>query len=311
MDTPLTLAFVGDMHFEDQIGRSLAADPASVWGETAAVTSAADLTFGNLETSIGTTGTPEPKKYTFRAPPSAFEALQAGGFDAVTMANNHGVDYGAPALEETLAAIETSPVQVVGIGADSVAAYAPAFLEAKGRRVAFLGASQVAEHTLATWTATATSPGIASANDEFFAAVTAASAQADLTVVYIHWGIENTTCASAEQEETADRLAVAGADIIVGSHAHKLMGTGWKNDTYVTYGLGNYLWYDQNSEETTRTGVFTVTVAGTTPVSYAYAPARIAASGVPEPMSSEDATQAQADLADLRDCTDLAGGPTP
>ena len=308
---PLTLAFVGDIHFEDQIGARLAEDPASVWGDTAAITSAPDLTFGNLETAIGTTGSPEPKTYTFRAPPSAFDALSAGGFDAVTMANNHGVDYGAPALAETLAAIGTSPVSVVGIGADQAQADAPAFLEAKGRRIAFLGASQIPEHTLATWSAGVDSPGIVTVDDQFVASVTEASTRADITIVYLHWGIENTTCATDDQESTADRLIAAGADIVVGSHSHMLMGAGWKDDHFVAYGLGNYLWYVQNSEETTRTGVFTVTVDGTTPTSFTYAPARIGASGVAEPLTDDAAATAQARLADLREsCTDLVESRT-
>ena len=57
------------------------------------------VAIGNLESAIATGGTPENKDFTFRAPPSSIDALRAGGFDAVSMANNHGRDYGPVGLQ--------------------------------------------------------------------------------------------------------------------------------------------------------------------------------------------------------------------
>jgi Bacterial capsule synthesis protein PGA_cap len=130
---PLTIAFAGDMNFEDETRARLDADPASVFGVAQQATRLADLTFGNLETSVGTSGNPESKAYTFQAPPAVFDALAIAGFDAVSMANNHVVDFGASALEETLRAIGATHVAVAGVGANAAAAYAPVFLVAKGR----------------------------------------------------------------------------------------------------------------------------------------------------------------------------------
>ena len=62
----------------------------------------------NLETAITTGGDPEPKSFTFRAPPSALTALADAGVDVASMANNHGADYGAAGIADTLAAIGTS-----------------------------------------------------------------------------------------------------------------------------------------------------------------------------------------------------------
>ena len=306
---PLTIAFAGDMNFEDETRARLDADPASVFGVAQQATRLADLTFGNLETSVGTAGNPEPKAYTFRAPPTVFDALASAGFDAVSLANNHAVDFGAPALEETLQAIGATHVAVAGVGADAAAAYAPVFLAAKGRRVAFLAASQIKEATLANWTADDDSPGIAAVDERFFGSVAAADPRADITIVYLHWGVENTTCSSQLQQETADRLIAAGADVIVGSHSHKLMGAGWLGRTFVAYGLGNYLWYAQNSEETTRTGVVTVTFDESEPVGLTYAPARIVGSGIPEPMVGSDAEHASRRFEELRECTNLTATP--
>lgn len=309
---PLTLAFVGDMNFDGAIRPRLDGNPGSVFGPARDVLGDADLTFGNVETAITEGGTPEPKTYTFRAPATALEALEIAGFDALTMANNHGVDFGAEGLADTVTAIGQTDIPVVGIGADATTAYAPAFLEAKGRRIAFLGATQLRDETLLNWTASDTSGGVAAFDDRFLASVAAADEQADLTIVYMHWAPENQSCPQQNQTEAVDDLIAAGADIVVGAHAHMLMGAGWRDRVFVAYGLGNYLWYFQRNEQTTRTGIFTVTVEGNDPVALDYAPARIQdPSGIPAPMSGAEAADAQASFDALRACTDLSATPEP
>jgi len=307
----LTLAFVGDINFESEIRARLDADPASVFGPAAQELAAADLTFGNLETAIAESGAPEPKTYTFRAPPTAFEALELAGFDAVSMANNHGVDYGAEGLEDSLAAIAQTDVAVAGIGASAAEAYAPVFLEAKGRRVAFLAALQLQDQTWSNWGATDSSGGVARYDDRFVESVRTADAQADVTIAYLHWGPENEACPHADvAPPIVDELIEAGADIVVGAHAHMLQGAGWRDRVFVSYGLGNYLWYFQRNEQTTRTGIFTVTVEGNDAVSLDYSPARIQTpSGIPLPMTGDEAAAAQVELEELRACTDLSAAP--
>src|SRR5205823_3070333 len=115
----VTIAFAGDTNFDGEMGSRLAADPATAIGPFTDVLSAADVAVGNLETAIGTTGTPEDKEFTFLAPPVAVDAMRAGGFDAVSMANNHGRDYGPEALAESLAARAAQPDGLlIGIGED-------------------------------------------------------------------------------------------------------------------------------------------------------------------------------------------------
>ena len=63
----------------------------------------------NLETAITEGGSPVGKEYNFRAPAQAFEALRVAGVDVVTIANNHGVDYGPDGLADTLAAKAATP----------------------------------------------------------------------------------------------------------------------------------------------------------------------------------------------------------
>lgn len=202
------------------------------------------------------------KRFTFQAPPSAFDALAAAGVDVATMANNHALDFGRAALDETFAAAARAPVDVVGIGPDVDAAFAPAYVEARGSRVAVLGATTAALDPTADptgqWAATATRAGTADAVDpaRLLRAVAAADAVADVVVVYAHWGVQGETCPSADQRRLARRLVARGADVVVGSHAHEVQGDGRLGPGYVAYGLGNWAWYTPGD----ATGVLTLTV---------------------------------------------------
>jgi poly-gamma-glutamate synthesis protein (capsule biosynthesis protein) len=306
----ITLAFAGDVHFEGRVSDRLVADPASALGPIAAVLSRADLAMVNLETAITERGVPEPKQFFFRAPATAFTALRAAGVDVTTMANNHGADFGVTGLTDTLAAIAATRFPTVGIGADAARAYAPHYAQVRGHRVALLGASQVRDRTLAAWTAGEASPGIASAySDRLVTAVREARARAEVVVVYVHWGVEGQSCPSSEQRTLAERLAAAGADAVVGTHAHLLLGGGWLGRTYVGYGLGNFLWW-RDSAYSNDTGVLQLTFRGRQVVAASLVPARIDERGVPLPATGETAARIAGKWASLRDCTGLSADPT-
>jgi hypothetical protein len=255
----LTMAFGGDVHFEDYLA-PVARDPHGL-DELRGTLGAADLAMVNLETAITERGTKIGKEFHFRAPASALETLASAGIDAVSMANNHGADYGAVGLRDTLAAKRTSPIPIVGIGADQTEAFAPATLEAKGLRVAVFGASQVYEMTLANWSADEDSPGIASAapTGRLRRAVEKAAQSHDLVVVFMHWGLDYQTCPDGLSASTAQTLADAGADVVVGGHSHRVNGAGWLDSSYVAYGLGNFVWW-RSREPDSRTGVLTLSV---------------------------------------------------
>lgn len=125
----------------------------------------ADLTIGNLETSIAVGGTSANQQFVFRSPPASVDALRAAGFDAVSMANNHGLDYGEDGLQERLVVARAQPDHfIIGIGADVDEAFAPFTAEVKGQRVSVIGATQVLDSSLIqAWTATADHGGLASA----------------------------------------------------------------------------------------------------------------------------------------------------
>jgi poly-gamma-glutamate capsule biosynthesis protein CapA/YwtB (metallophosphatase superfamily) len=305
---PVTLAFAGDVHFMKVPGARLAHDPDTALGPVAAVLRRADVAMVNLETTVTTRGQPQHKHYVFRAPPSAFQALRAAGVDVVTMANNHGMDYGLIGLRDSLAAAAAARFPVVGIGRDAAQAYAPWVVSVGGQRVAILGATQVLEPGLrAAWTAGLHKPGLAATHDQrrLLAAVRQARRLADTVVVYLHWGEEGNPCPIGPQRQIADLLARAGADIVVGTHAHTLQGSGWLGRTYVAYGLGNFYWWNWFSASNRTTGVLTLTVTGRRVIHTAWTPAVIR-QGAPIPLTGAAATQARSQLAALRSCTNLS-----
>ena len=259
----ITLAFGGDVHFEGQDAQRLAADPATAVGPIADVLRSADLAMVNLETAITTRGTAVRKAFTFRAPPSAFDALRSAGVDVVTMANNHGEDFGPVGLQDSLAAATAAHFPVVGIGQDADAALAPYRVTVHGQRIAVIGATQVLDSSLAyAWSARPDHPGLASAGNvpRLLQSVRAARAVSDTVIVYLHWGKEMAACPTGAQRDVAQQLVDAGADIVVGSHAHVQLGAGRLGAAYVDYGLGNFVFYASGASAVTRTGVLLLTV---------------------------------------------------
>lgn len=238
----ITLAFAGDVHGERQIAAGLAAgrNPLDPVAERLA---AADLAVVNLETPVSVRGTPAAKTFTFRAPPALLPALAAAGVDAVSVANNHALDYGYDAFADTLAFAAAAGVATLGGGANASAAYAPTVVKRPEGIVALLGLTR-ALHTRA-WEAGPERPGLASAYDEAaaVAAVRAAAGVADLVVVAVHWGTERADCPDAAQLRLARLLSDAGADLIVGHHPHVLQGVARHGGTLVAYSLGNFVWY--------------------------------------------------------------------
>ena len=257
----LTLSFAGDLNFDQQLdsllddrGHRLAAALRPLFGS-------ADLSMLNLETAITTRGAPEPKTYHFRAPASALDVVAATGVDVVTMANNHAVDYGPHGFSDTLAVKHDNPIPVVGIGRDADEAFAPAVFHRDGVSIAVLASTEIDDLTLNKFAATDTTPGVATNLDpaRLLAAVSRAARRYDVVVVYLHWGLDYTSCPDSIQPSMAARLSAAGADIVVGSHAHRVEGGGWLRGTYVDYGLGNFVWA-RNDGDNGVSGVLTLTV---------------------------------------------------
>ena len=316
--TAVTLAFAGDVHFQIQVA-ALLDDPRGL-GPITRTLSDADVTMVNLETAITERGSWDPKsletpadRYWFRAPARALGVLAGAGVDVVTVANNHGADLGAVGLHDTLRAARHAPLAVVGVGRDRAHAFTPYRVRVHGTDLAFLAAdASPLESTSSTWTAGRRTPGLAAAREPrpraLLRAVRQASREVDVVVVYLHWGRTMQACPTSMQRTTAHALAAAGADVIVGSHAHVLLGSGWQQDTYVNYGLGNFVWYTDRPPET---GVLRLRLEDGSVVSDEWNPARIGTlGGRPLPLSGSARRRAIDDWRARRGCAGLASTPT-
>jgi poly-gamma-glutamate capsule biosynthesis protein CapA/YwtB (metallophosphatase superfamily) len=317
----VTFAFAGDTQFVDQLDNEagaissgtpladqLKADPTHVLAPIAPVLSGADLAMVNLETAITDRGQPVAgKNFHFRSPAASFTALRSAGVDVVNMANNHALDYGPVGIHDTFNAIAASKLAVVGIGHNASEAYRPYRTVIKGQRIAIFGALDWLEPALIPkWSATATQPGVAFAIDRtrLVAAVRAVRPQVDTLIVFLHWGTEQTYCASPEQHDLSQTLLAAGADIIVGSHAHRVFGAGRVGTALVAYGLGNFVYWREDGESG-RSGVLLVTTTGRRIDGYSWVPARIT-HGIPIPQAGNAAAAAISEWKHRRTCSGLA-----
>jgi len=135
-------------------------------------------------------------------------------------------------------------------------------------------------------------------------AVRKARKSADTVVVYLHFGVERAGCPSSMQTSIVSSLIGAGADIVVGSHAHQLQGAGRSGKALVDYGLGNFVWYSRMSVASITTGVLKVSVTGRRINSYSLVPATISG-GSPVPLGGAKRAKAIAAWKALRGCTGL------
>ncbi len=321
-NSSVTFAFAGDTQFPDQmddepgaistglplLSDRVRADPTGVLAAIAPVLSSADLAMVNLETAITDRGTPVPgKNFHFRSPAASFEALRAAGVDVVSMANNHALDYGPVGMDDTFAAIAASKLPVIGIGHDAAEAYRPYRTVINGQRIAIFSAVDWLEPRLIpAWSATEAQAGLAFSIDRarLLGAIRAVRPEVDTLVVFLHWGTETTYCASPEQHGLAQALLGAGADIIVGSHAHRVFGAGRVGNGFVAYGLGNFVYWREDGESG-RSGVLLVTATGRHVDRYSWVPARIA-HGIPVPETGTTASADGTEWARRRTCSGLA-----
>jgi poly-gamma-glutamate capsule biosynthesis protein CapA/YwtB (metallophosphatase superfamily) len=309
----VTLAFGGDVHFAGAVAERLTQDPATALGDTPSQLFAnSQLRMVNLETALtaGTCPQPQDKPYIFDAPATALTALRDATVTLVSQGNDHGMDCGATGLAQGLAAATQANFPIIGIGNTAAQAFAPYRTKINGQRIAIIAATQViAANLVSTWTATSTQPGVASALDpaQLIAAVQAARRTADTVVVYLHWGTETVACPNPQQEPLAEELVKAGADIVVGTGAHVLLGGGYLGDAYVDYGLGNFAFYDDTAPET-DSGALLVTVTGRHIDSATFRPATDL-NGLPQPLSGAPAATALQSWNAARSCTGLSATP--
>ncbi len=239
-----TLALAGDTMLGRGVAQALIRDRSTplVAPEVAAPIRSADAAILNLECCISDRGTPFPdpaKRFYFRAPSVAAERLAELGIDAVTLANNHALDYGPLALLDTLRHLESAGVAVVGAGADDVSAREPLTLRCGSVRLRVVAFS---DHP-AAYAAVPRRAGIAFADlrrglpDWVRAAAQSLRAACDAVLVTPHWGPNMVAEPCRHVRIAAEALVAAGATLIAGHSAHVFHGVAGR----VLFDLGDFL----------------------------------------------------------------------
>ena len=268
-ETAVELVIVGDL----MLGRGVSGRPDPL-ADVASWLRAADLALGNLEGVI-TEATPTPSEasaesayYLLPMPPSAAARLSDAGFDILSLANNHALDFGGTGLNDTVASLQAAGIEPLGVtaAADVDVASQPVIRHVDGVRLAFLafnyvpyparadlGGLPAEERMVADWD-----------QERALAAIAAASVQADAVIVSMHWGYEYEYHPDPAQRTAAEAMLGAGADLVVGHHPHVVQGTAaygrdirllqetrivGSGDGFVAYSLGNFV-FDQQGGET-------------------------------------------------------------
>ena len=225
----------------------------------------ADLSIANLES-------PTPKKWgqhnsgtTFTGNPALLRVLKEAGFDFLSLANNHIGDGGISRIPETVDAIRSAGMQSGGAGANLAEAQRPWLTEVGGITVGIVAVDQVNPGYHAKVDRAGSAPiGIAEMRASIAAARTAG---ADFVIVFPHWGLEFQAQPTASQRRFAKGAITAGADMVLGSHSHWASAMEIINGKPVFYSMGNFV-FDQNwSVETSEGIVVESTFAGSRLVS--------------------------------------------
>lgn len=212
----------------------------------------ADLVFGNLEGPISDRGVKQGSVHSFRFDPKTVEALRWAGFDVVSIANNHILDYGPTALSDTQSYLEKNGIKFAGAGKNYEEANEAAILEVKSKKLAFLAYTNLLPKSLA---ATVDTPGISDFDvPKIKTKIEVLRKENDLVIVSMHWGEEYQAKANLAQKKIAREFTDAGADLMVGHHPHVPQEVEQYNQGWIFYSLGNFV-FDQNFSEETMEGL--------------------------------------------------------
>lgn len=183
----------------------------------------------------------EDKEYTFRLEPERVSMFQEMGIDAVTLANNHALDFGQEALLDSVAVLDGAGILHTGAGANLTEARKPVETVIDGQRIAVIGATRVIPES--SWAAGKNHPGMLSSYDatELLKEIRAQKDEGKLVIVYVHWGIERDENPQEYQRTLGQQYIDAGADLVIGSHPHVLQGIEYYKGKPIVYSLGNFV----------------------------------------------------------------------
>lgn len=198
-----------------------------------------DAVIGNLETSVGEKGDKASGKlYTFQSTPATLSSLRKAGFKAVSLANNHTMDYGKFGLEQTLSSLNKEGLSYFGAGKNSAEAFSPFVLKIKDQQVEIIGINDI-ETNFAN--VSENNYGSAYFN---LPKIQDSLNKVDSKIPFIampHWGTEYSLQSSLRQQSLAKQLFNSGVDLIIGGHPHVVQNKDELEGKTVYYSMGNFV----------------------------------------------------------------------
>ena len=242
----LTIALLGDVMLGRGVGAALdSRPPESVWSpELRAITQHCDAVICNLECCIAARGSPTRripgKPFFFRAPPIAVESLIALGVSAVSLANNHALDFETEGLVETGELLERHGIATVGAGRGPYSARRGAVIKTRRGSVGILA---LADHP-SEYAARRGQWGTAYADLAHELPAWAREElerlahRADLVIAFPHWGPNMAPSPSRRRRRRAAEMLAAGATIVAGHSSHVFHGIERHGERLAIYDLG-------------------------------------------------------------------------
>ena len=256
-----TISFVGDVSLADNwfiapVYDSRGGINGVLGSNILDIMKSSDIMIANSEFTVSNRGTELPNKtYTFRAKPERLSIYDEMGIDLVTLANNHVYDYGLDAFNDMLDTFNEYKIPHIGAGHNIEEAKKPYYFIINGYKIAFVSATR-AEKNIMTPGATDDIGGVFRCYDptDMINLIKELKSSSDYVIPIIHFGRENSHELEDEQVSSAHAYIDAGADMVVGHHAHTLQGVEVYNDKPIIYNLGNFLF----NNETIDTALFKV-----------------------------------------------------
>lgn len=208
----------------------------------------ADIVFANLEAPFGEKGEAFPKTYSFQVPPDLVNVLLAGRINLVSVGNNHIMDFGEESLIETISLLEKNNISFAGAGLNLAQACAPALLNIREKRIAFLSYSLTFPEEF--WATDSTAGTCFPYHTFVYDDIKRLKRENNLVIVSCHWGEELRDTPKKYQIELAHKMIDAGADIILGHHPHVVQGIEIYREKLIAYSLGNFIFGSYSKKAT-------------------------------------------------------------
>jgi len=231
----------------------------------------ADIVFANLEAVLSAYDKKSRRLDTtiIRGQPEAVKGLQYAGINIVSLANNHIMQHGQKALEETIGVLDKAGIKYIGVDIPKLNVVNKAIFNIGGISLCFLGYNQRPQQYYID------EPVYVTADlDKIIFDIDRARKEYDIIIVSMHWGEEFVDCPASWQVELAHKIIDSGADVILGHHSHMIQGIETYNEKPIAYSLGNFI-FDMWQSRLRKTFVLELNISDRVNISYKTIPVEI------------------------------------